>query len=306
MRIAVIDDSVPPSRKDAKFQPREGGTRLTSYAIFEQYSDDVQYISPADLKFIDCVEKDCIWVICNVFGALTPESTTNILWLLRNRTCFKIEFDYGFCFWRCPTGHRHFKNEDCNCFHQKVDDTKLPPVGVIYKEITERCRHIFYMSQKQLELHIQYTQKGNADRSVLSSCFTKKTFDSFDKLRSNTKNEEYLIIAGEPGWHREAKGVETSIAYAKKHELKYNLVATKTHDEMLEKMSRHKGLIFLPYIEDTCPRVVIEAKLLGLELLINQNCQHITEGWWRGSIEEISNYLKQRPQYLRETIEKYV
>ena len=72
---------------------------------------------------------------------------------------------------------------------------------------------------------------------------------------------------------------------------------------MLEALSNYKGLIFLPIIQDTCPRIVIEAKLLGLELIINSNCQHITEDWWQNkSNQEITSYLKERPNYFWETM----
>ena len=85
----------------------------------------------------------------------------------------------------------------------------------------------------------------------------------------------------------------------RQNNLQSDIIQTETHDKMLKLLSTYKGLIFLPIIQDTCPRIVIEAKLLGLELIINNNCQHITEDWWKDkSIEEITTYLKSRPEYF--------
>jgi len=81
------------------------------------------------------------------------------------------------------------------------------------------------------------------------------------------------------------------------------LLKTETQEEMLQKLSTYRGLIFLPLIEDTCPRVVIEAKLLGLEIITNSNSQHIKEDWWKDkSIGDIEEYLKERPNFFWKTI----
>ena len=71
---------------------------------------------------------------------------------------------------------------------------------------------------------------------------------------------------------------------------------------MLDKLSEYKGLIFLPIIEDTCPRITIEAKLMGLEVITNENSQHTTESWWNSSLDEIENYLTERPNLLHQKL----
>jgi len=43
--------------------------------------------------------------------------------------------------------------------------------------------------------------------------------------------------------------------------------------KFLETLCDYKGFIFLPNAYDTCPRVVVEAKILGLEYVINDNVQ---------------------------------
>jgi hypothetical protein len=64
---------------------------------------------------------------------------------------------------------------------------------------------------------------------------------------------------------------------------------------MLELLSQYSGMIFLPIIQDTCPRVTIEAKLLGLDVITNEKSQHITEDWWNFEFDQMSEYLIDRP-----------
>ena len=72
----------------------------------------------------------------------------------------------------------------------------------------------------------------------------------------------------------------------------------------MDKLSTYRGLIFLPIIHDTCPRLVIEAKLLGLDLKINKFCQHITEDWWNKNTDDIISYLRSRPKFLWDKIDE--
>ena len=49
---------------------------------------------------------------------------------------------------------------------------------------------------------------------------------------------------------------------------------------MLEELNQAEGLVYLPLGGDTCPRIVIEAKLLGCKLHLNENIQHKNEEWF--------------------------
>ena len=46
------------------------------------------------------------------------------------------------------------------------------------------------------------------------------------------------------------------------------------YDETLETIAKAQGLCFLPVGGDTCPRLVIEAQLLGCQVALNENVQH--------------------------------
>ena len=69
------------------------------------------------------------------------------------------------------------------------------------------------------------------------------------------------------------------------------MVGNVPHHQMLEHLSKSKGLIFMPNGFDTCPRITIEAKLLDCELYLNDNVQHSNEEWFTGSKEKMVEYL---------------
>ena len=116
------------------------------------------------------------------------------------------------------------------------------------------------------------------------------------------KNGKYAIIDGQGGWHSKAKGVKESISYATNNNISYDILKTESHEELMRQLCHYTGLIFLPIIHDTCPRITIESKLLGLDLIINEKCQHITEEWWSETLEGMEEYLSGRPAYMWDSI----
>jgi len=141
---------------------------------------------------------------------------------------------------------------------------------------------------------------------VLSSCFSPASLNKMKEFREKPKNGKYAIIQGHPGWHSQAKGVSESVNYALENDLEYEIISTSTHEEMLEKLSAFEGLIFLPIIEDTCPRITIEAKLMGLKVITNPNSQHTSEEWWDFPLDKMEEYLKERPLKFQDILSNLI
>ena len=116
---------------------------------------------------------------------------------------------------------------------------------------------MWWMSHNQKQKY--KTMFSFLEGQVLSSVFSDETLDHIDSLDLSNKNEKW-IISNSPSW---IKGAQDAVEYAKENNLDYELVWGISHKEMLQKLASSKGMIFLPKAGDTCPRMVIEAKLLG-------------------------------------------
>jgi len=134
--------------------------------------------------------------------------------------------------------------------------------------------------------------------SVLSSCFTKDSLDLIEIHALNHKNDQYAILEGYGGWHSQAKGVTEAKNFCVTNNIPYQILPNQPYENHIKTLSRFKGLVFMPIIDDTCPRCVIEAKLLGLDIITNVNSQHTTEGWWNSTREDIKTYLEHRPKHF--------
>ena len=142
-------------------------------------------------------------------------------------------------------------------------------------------------------------------QSVLSSVFDDRFFARVEELREKhkTKNGKWLVLS-HPSW---IKGTEAAKALAEEKKLDYIVVGNVPYDVMLEELAQAEGLIFTPAGGDTCPRLVIEAKLLGCKLYLNENVQHASEAWFDTTDLEITeSYLRAAPAIFWNDVKRHM
>ncbi len=104
-----------------------------------------------------------------------------------------------------------------------------------------------------------------------STSISTVVFENREEVRGK------VIVLGSTSW---IKGTDAATRWCEENELEYEVILGWPYEKVLEEMAQAKGFVYLPPGGDTCPRMVIEAKLLGCELHINENVQHKDEIWF--------------------------
>jgi len=202
-----------------------------------------------------------------------------------------IEFDYKYCKHRNPALYKMVEGTTC--------DYKNTERGETMTKFVNSASSVFFMSENQMNIHKENLPgMSNENMFVLSSLFGGNFFEFIENIKSKSgaKNDKWVVL-GSRSW---VKGLNETEAHCKEQGYDYEVLWNLPYGQFLEKLSESKGLCFKPSGLDTCPRMVIEAKLLGCELDLNELVQHTEEDWFNKSYEEIVNYLKGRPAYFWE------
>ena len=259
-----------------------GGAELTSDALLEAGFNNYKKInSPALTEEIIEKYKDKKWIFFN-FEYVNKKCLLKVATTILDYSV--VEYDYKYCKYRLKSKHES-SGEKCEC--EKSHRGKLIAIFLA------KSKNLFFMSsgQKNEYENIYPILKKHKSSHVLSSSFSKKSLNQIRSFLKNStsKNDKYLILNSD-SW---VKGTKNCVEYAEKNKLKYELVGGLQHKDLLKKLSESKGLIFLPNGYDTCPRIVIEAKLLGCDVILNDNVQHKDEPWFNDS-SSILNYVEQQ------------
>ncbi len=262
-----------------------GGAELTTYALTSQCPNDLKitFIKSSQLNFFHiALYRNKFWIFTNIQEANLKviDNAARVL----NYTI--VEYDFKFCKHRSPDKHEYNEGKKCDC---KIDEIKL---------LFQNAKYVFFMSHKQREIF--WNHGIHSVCGVLRSIFTKADLDMLDDVYAhrNRDAKKWLIVYSE-SW---VKGASDAVRYAVANKIDYELIQDFKHDDLMKKLGEVKGLIYMPAGADTCPRMVIEAKLAGCELLLNDNVLHRDEDWFAGSRASIVSTLKKGPEIFWEKI----
>jgi len=207
-----------------------------------------------------------------IFGNFSQLSAELIPSIVANLSYSVLEYDYKFCKYRSTEKHELIENEPCNCSNEMS--------GKMISAFYFGAKSLWWMSEDQLNKYLNlFPFLGDKNNVVLSSVFDNEFFRLVEKLRNEAHGQERKgwIVLGSQSW---IKGFDAAKEWCEETGKEYEVVWNLAYEEVLEKLSKAEGFVYLPQGGDTCPRMVIEAKLLGCKLHINSDVQHAKEIWF--------------------------
>jgi len=234
-----------------------------------------------------------------IFGNYSSMDWNLIPTIVANLNYSIIEFDYKYCKYRSTEKHEQAENMPCDCQNQMY--------GKMVSAFYYGAKSLWWMSEQQMQkYHQAFPFLEQIKNTVLSSVFNSDFFSEIDHLRKKAHgvNREKYLVVGSTSW---IKGTQDGEALCKKKNFDYEVLWDLPYKDMLESLSQAKALVFLPKGKDTCPRLVIEAKLLGCDIITNENVQHINEEWFNtADLNVVESYLKSAGKRFWNEIKKII
>lgn len=280
-KLSLSEDSLIVFVSDMFADEYIGGAELSTEALIETCPYKFNKVKSSEVT-LDLLKEGLnkFWIFTNFSQLdynLLPSIFTNLNYSV-------IEYDYKFCKYRSTERHKAAEGKECDCKDQIN--------GKLVSAFFNNAKNVFFMSEKQMEFYnnVFPELKDITKQIVLSSIFNESFFNEILNLRSKNvvKNNKYIIL-NSPSW---IKGTQEAIRYCIQNGLEYDLIGNVSYQEMLNKFNEYYGFVYLPVGKDTCPRMVIEAKLLDCKLITNENVQHAEEEWFTtDDTQEILEYL---------------
>jgi hypothetical protein len=262
-----------------------GGAELTTEALVASSQFEVFKLHSKDVNLELLKEGiDRFWVFGN-FCQLDPQLIPSIV---ANMRYSLVEYDFKYCKMRSPEKHFEQTGMPCDCPNQLN--------GKIVSTFFYGSMGNWWMSEKQKERYLTtfpfLVEKNNV---VLSSVFDSSTLGLLKHLRTKHQaaKRKGWIVLGSDSW---IKGAAEAKKWCEDNGKEHETVWNVPYPQLLEKLATAEGFVYLPKGGDTCPRMVIEAKLLGCKLQLNDNVLHRDEEWFAtDDIGSISDYLFTAP-----------
>ena len=262
-------------------QDYAGGAEMTSEALISESPYKIQKIHSRDVNLSilgQGLQK--FWIFGN-FSQLNPELIPSIIANLKYSV---LEYDYKFCKFRSTEKHFSETGISCDCNEQLY--------GKLISAFYYGSKAMWWMSEAQKEKYFRlFPFLSEKDNIVLSSVFSKNSLQVIQSLRNSSAGivRKGWVVLGSQSW---VKGFETAKKWCEDNGKTYEVVWNLPYSQLLSKLAVAEGFVYLPAGGDTCPRMVIEAKLLGCKLQLNDDVQHKNEEWFAtDDLQSIQDYL---------------
>jgi len=246
-----------------------GGAELSMDALHKSAPQKIALIRSSEMSIglAKSAEKKH-WVFGN-FAQLDP---TLIQFFTTSNISYSVyEHDYKFCRWRSVERHLIEGGEQCFC--------ESHPWGKLVESFFLGAKQLWFCSQRQLRRYQdRLPSLLGAKCDVLSATFGDDFFQRIVPLINSLpgrKKSGWLTLESS-SW---IKGTQDAKQWLEDNGKTYTTISGMTPDQVLEAMANAEGFVCLPRGADVSNRMVTEAKLLGCNIVTNENVQHVGEEW---------------------------
>lgn len=246
-----------------------GGAELSMDALHRSAPVEIGIVRSSQLT-LEMVKShmDCHWVFGN-FSHLDPRF---IQAFTSSKISYSIfEHDYKFCRWRSVEKHLIEGGEECHC--------ESDPWGKLIEQFYLGAKQVWFCSQRHMQRYYdRFPSLKTTNCSVLSAVFGEDFFQRIVPLIQGLSSREkrgWLTLDSD-SW---IKGTDDAKKWLEENGKSYSLIKGMTPDQVLDAMANAEGFICLPRGADVSNRMVTEAKLLGCQVVTNDNVQHVGEEW---------------------------
>ena len=225
--------------------------------------------------------KECFFIIAN-FINLNLKSKK----YLRELNYLIYEHDHKYLRSRNPAVYKNFK---------------APERDILNFHFYKKAKAILSQSQ----FHKNIINKNLSLNNVINLGGNLWSLESLEKMREiskRKKNDQCSILQS----RTPHKNTEGSIKHCLSNSIKYELVSSPDYFKFLEKLGSNQKFIFLPKTPETLSRVVVEARMMGCSVMVNDLIGATSEPWFNLKGEELIDFMIRKREEIFSVIDDIV
>lgn len=153
---------------------------------------------------------------------------------------------------------------------------EAPLEDVANRDFYQNAKKVFGLTTKHVQYMKRYLDPANIE-SLGCTHFDKQSIEYLrDLINTSVSTEDtnmYAIMRG--------KRQDLAEHYCKVHNLSYTVLPKLGHKEFLYELSKYQGLVFFSHAVEAFCRVILEARILGLEIITDDKNGVAYEKWFQ-------------------------
>lgn len=178
-------------------------------------------------------------------------------------------------------------------------DYKAPESEIVNRDFYAKALGVFCQSK----LHCDILHKNIAVDNVKNlsgNLWSEESLEAMTILLQNKKEDKFSILNSNIH-HKNTRG---AIRYCEGLDSQYELISSPDYHDFLSQLSRNKRFVFLPQTPETLSRVVVEARMLDVEVHTNARVGAASEPWFSLRGYDLIKKMRQRKEEIVLAVEE--
>jgi len=176
-------------------------------------------------------------------------------------------------------------------------DFLAPKKDIINLSFYEAAKTVFCQSQLHRDIIYKNLTLNNL-HNLSGNLWSDDVLNYINTINNNSKNDKFAVLSSAINH----KNTNETINFCNFKNYKFELVSDNNYKKFLYKLSLNKGLIFLPKTPETLSRLAVEARMLNLQTICNNNVGAIHESWFKLKGTELVQYMFAKKQEITNII----
>lgn len=191
--------------------------------------------------------------------------------------------------------HKYLRSRDPGIY----PDFKAPDEAIINLEFYSNAQAVMCQSQFHLEIVKMNTNLNNLV-NLSGNLWSESSLRYMKSLAKKPKSECYSIMES----NISHKNTREAVMYCAHKKIPYSLVSNQNYETFLDQLSNNNTLIFLPKTPETLSRVVVEARMMGMSVVVNKMIGATRESWYQLKGLDLIEYMYSKRVVIKDLVLK--
>jgi len=169
-------------------------------------------------------------------------------------------------------------------------DFRVPPNELVNVTLHKDAHRIVCQTQFQKDIYDLNLKLPEKTINFSGNLWSSQSLDLLETNSTKEKNNKCAIIDSP----YPQKGTQTSVDFCKEKKWEFDLIKDPDYSSFLEKLAGYSKLVFHPFTPETCCRVVLEAKMMNLEIETNHLVGASYEEWYSKKGIDLINLMREK------------
>jgi hypothetical protein len=171
----------------------------------------------------------------------------------------------------------------------RFKDCLVPINERVNYELYRNANAVFTQTQDHLDVFQLNQVKANFI-NLKCSIWSEKELTTFVKLQAVVRSQSFAVIDSK-NW---IKATEFAVKVCQDNKWNYELISSPSWEGFINKLAGYSALAFFPVARESCCRVLVEARCLGLNVITSPNSGAFKSDWFSLSGVKLIEFLNKQ------------